>query len=102
MKGEFLTEHINIRVTLKERSQIQEQAEISGLTISEYSRRRICGRRIFSKIEREMIFELRRQGGLMKLIFNESHGMYSDKTAEAISSINSFVRKLERIVFNDK
>jgi len=49
-----------------------------------------------------MIFELRRQGGLMKLIFNESHGMYSDKTAEAINNINSFVSKLERIVFNDK
>ena len=102
MKGEFLTEHINIRVTPKERTQIQEQSEISGLTISEYSRRRICGRRILSKIERGMIFELRRQGGLMKLIFNESHGMYSDKTAEAISNINSFISKLERIVFNDK
>ena len=102
MKGEFLTEHINIRVTPKELRQIQEQAEISGLTISEYSRRRISGHRVVSKIEREMIFELRRQGGLIKHIFNESQGMYSEKTAEAIGNINLFIEKLERIIFRDK
>ena len=46
MKGVFLTGHINIRVTLQERKEIQEQASVSGLSLSEYVRRRILGRRV--------------------------------------------------------
>ena len=101
MKDEFLTEHINIRVTLKERSQIQKQAEISGLTVSEYSRRRISGGYIPSKIEKGMLYELRRQGGLLKHLFNETHGMYSENFSEALKSVNFFIKKLEGIIFND-
>jgi len=99
---EFLTEHINIRVTPQERERINEQAEISGLTISEYARRRICGSSIPSRIEKKMISELRRQGGLLKYIFNESHGMYSEKLADTLDSIYSFIRNLERLIFHDK
>ena len=101
MKDEFLTEHINIRVTPKERSQIQKQAEISGLTVSEYSRRRISGGYIPSKIEKGMLYELRRQGGLLKHLFNETHGMYSENFSEALKSVNFFIKKLEGIIFND-
>ena len=102
MKDEFLTEHINIRVTPKERIQIQEQAEISGLTVSEYSRRRISGCYIPSKIERGMLYELRRQGGLLKHLFNEAQGMYSENFSDALNSVNLFIKKLEEIIFNDK
>lgn len=101
MNGVFLTGHINIRVTAKERNEIQEQAEVSGLSISEYIRRRICGRRIPSRIEKRMLSELRRQGGLLKYIFNESRGMYSEKTATALDNINSFISVLEREILND-
>ena len=101
MNGEFLTDHINIRVTPKELSQIQEQAEVSGLSISEYIRRRVYGRYVPSRIEKKMLSELRRQGGLLKYIFNESHGMYSEKMAAALDNINSFIRGLERIILND-
>ena len=101
LNGVFLTGHINIRVTPKERNEIQEQAEISGLSISEYIRRRVCGRRIPSRIEKRMLSELRRQGGLLKYIFNESQGMYSEKTAKALDNINSFISGLERVILND-
>ena len=102
MKGENLTENINIRLTSKERSHLNEQAEIAGLTVSEYVRRRICGVSVPSKIEKRMLFELRRQGGLLKFIFNESQGMYSEKIDNALDSINSFIQNLERQIFNDK
>ncbi len=101
MKGVFLTGYIHLRVTPEERRNIQEQAYKSGLSMSEYVRRCICGRFIPSKIDKKMIAELRRQGGLLKHVFNESRGMYSEKTANALDSINSFVRGLERKVLND-
>ena len=101
MKGVFLTGHINIRVTLEERKEIQEQASVSGLSLSEYVRRRILGRRVVSRIEVKMLSELRRQGGLLKYVFKESQGMYSEKTATALDSINSFIRGLEGVVLND-
>ena len=101
MKSENLTENINVRLTSKERSQLSEQAEIAGLTVSEYVRRRICGVSVPSKIEKRMLSELRRQGGLLKFIFNESHGMYSEKVDDTLTSINSFIQNLERQIFDD-
>ena len=70
--------------------------------MSEYIRRRALSRRVPSRIEIKMLSELRRQGGLLKYIFNESHGMYSEKTATALDSLNSFIRELEREVLNDR
>ena len=101
MKDVFLTGDIHLRVTQEERNLIQEQAYKSGLSMSEYVRRCVCGRRIPSKIEKKMLSELRRQGGLLKYIFNESGGKYSEKTATALDSINSLIRKLEGMIFND-
>jgi len=101
LKGENLTENVNFRLTVKERSQLSEQAEIAGLTVSEYVRRRICGVSVPSKIEKRMLSELRRQGGLLKFIFNESHGMYSEKVDNTLTSINSFIQNLERRIFDD-
>ena len=101
MKGEFLTKNINVRVPQRERNAIQEQTEVSCLSISEYVRRRVYGRYIPSRIEKRMLSELRRQGGLLKYIFNESQGIYSEKTAAALDNINSFIRGLERVILND-
>ena len=44
MKRENLEGRIDIRVTKEEREEIQEQAEASGLSVSEYVRRRTLGR----------------------------------------------------------
>ena len=101
MRGEFLSGRINLRVTQQELTDIQEQAEKSGLSLSEYVRRRVLGRRVNSRLEKKMLSELRRQGGLLKYIFNESQGMYSEKTAVALDNINSFIKGLEGVVLND-
>ena len=87
MKGEFLTKNINIRVTQRERDAIQEQAEVSGLSISEYIRRRVYGRYIPSRIEKRMLSELRRQGGLLKYILM-SHKEYTVKKRQLLSTIS--------------
>ena len=101
MEGAFFNRDIHIRVTPEEQQEIRENAELSGLSMSEYIRRRALSRRVPSRIETKMLSELRRQGGLLKYIFNESHGMYSEQTATALDSLNSFIQGLEREILND-
>ena len=66
MIKENLEARIDFRVTRGERQEIQEEAEASGLSVSEYVRRRALGRRVDSVTDVKMISELRRQGGLLK------------------------------------
>ena len=96
-----LETRIEFRVTKEEREKIQEQAEASGLSISEYVRRRALGRRVDSVTDVRMLSELRRHGGLLKKIFIESNGMYSEKTVVALDRMNKFIEFLERKVLND-
>ena len=101
MRRENLEARLDVRVTREERQEIQEQAEASGLSVSEYVRRRTLGRRVDSVMDVRMLSELRRQGGLLKKIFNESNGMYSDKTAIALEKISKFIEGLERKVLSE-
>ena len=100
MKKGNLETRIEFRVTKEERGEILEQAEASGLSVSEYVRRRVLGRRVDSVTDVRMLSELRRQGGRLKKIFSESSGMYSDKTAIALDNISKFIECLERKVLN--
>ncbi len=101
MKGTFLDGRINMRVTQQERDYIREQAEASGLSVSEYVRRRVLSRRVVSRTDKKMLSELRRQGGLLKYVFKESRGMYSEKTATALENMNMLIEGLESVVLND-
>lgn len=60
MKKDNLESRIEFRVTKEEREKIQEQAEASGLSVSEYVRRRALGRRVDSVTDVRMLSELRR------------------------------------------
>ena len=55
-----------IRVTEREKTRLTEQAEIAGLSLSEYMRRRFFGGRIAAHTDLNPIAELRRIGGLLK------------------------------------
>ena len=101
MKKENLEGRIDFRVTIGERQEIQERAEASGLSVSEYVRRRALGRRVDSVVDVKMISELRRQGGLLRKIFNDSNGMYNEEIKIALDNINKFIESLERSVLND-
>ena len=45
------TKYIGVRVSEEENRQIREQAEMSHLTISEFMRRRVLGKRIVPKTD---------------------------------------------------
>ena len=57
---------VTIRVTEREKTRLTEQAEIAGLSLSEYMRRRFFGGRIAAHTDLHTIAELRRIGGLLK------------------------------------
>ena len=98
IRKENLEGRIDFRVTTEERQEIQEQAETSGLSVSQYVRRRALGRRVDSVTDIKMISELRRQGGLLKKIFNESNGMYSEKIEATLDGLNGVIKSLERSI----
>ena len=87
---------IYARLTEAEYADLQEQADAAAISFSEYIRRRIFARRVVSKLDIRVLAELRRLGGLLKHVHNESGGAYSDATREAIQALTSFARGLEK------
>ena len=87
---------IGLRISEKEAQEVKEQAEASHLTLSEYVRRRILGKRIVPQADMNVLAELRRLGGLLKHIHNETRGIYSELTANAIRALETYSKALER------
>ena len=62
---------VTIRVTEREKTRLTEQAEIAGLSLSEYMRRRFFGGRpLTAYTDLSTVAELRRIGGLLKHNFD--------------------------------
>ena len=62
---------VTIRVTEREKTRLTEQAEIAGLSLSEYMRRRFFGGRpLTAHTDLSTVAELRRIGGLLKHNFD--------------------------------
>lgn len=87
---------ISLRVSEAEASEIKGQAEVSHLTLSEYARRRILGKKIVPQADMNVLAELRRLGGLLKHVHNETRGVYSELTADAIRGLEAYSKTLER------
>lgn len=60
---------VTIRVSEREKMRLTEQAEIAGLSLSEYMRRRFFGGRLAAHLDLSAIAELRRIGALLKYNF---------------------------------
>ena len=85
---------LTIRVTAREKVKLQEDADLAGLSVSELVRRRYFGKPILASTDRAMIRELRRIGGLLKHIHNQSDGIYSKETAQALVAITTYLEQL--------
>ena len=96
MKRKARNVRLYLRVNAKEHETIKEKAKLSGLSMSEYARRLALNFRVCSKFEFNVLNELRRQGGLIKHLHNESHGIYNPKMIEALETLISCISKLER------
>jgi len=87
---------INVRLTSAEKARLKEDADLAGLSMSELVRRRYFGRPIIASADAVMLKELRRIGGLLKHIHNESGGAYSGSTARVLSMLTAYIEKLSR------
>ena len=87
---------INVRLTAAEKARLKEDADLAGVSVSELVRRRYFGRPIVANADAVMLKEMRRLGGLLKHIHNESGGVYSKETAAALAAIRVYIEKLAR------
>ncbi len=87
---------INVRLTATEKAKLKEDADLAGLSLSELVRRRYFGKPILANADAVMLKELRRLGGLLKHVHNESQGVYSKETAGALMALKAYLEQLSR------
>ena len=85
---------VNVRLTAAEKARLKDDADLAGLSVSEFVRRRSLGRPIIAQADAVTIKELRRLGGLVKHLHNESGGIYSRETAAALVALRGYIEQL--------
>jgi hypothetical protein len=89
-----LTERLDVRVAPGEKAQLRAIAAAAGIAVAELVRRRALGRPVVSRTDATTIRELRRLGGLVKVVHVESGGAYSRETAAALNALHAAIRRL--------
>jgi hypothetical protein len=87
---------MTLRLTSVEKQRIADEADFAGISMSELVRRRYFGRPIIASSDEVMIKELRRIGGLLKHIHNESQGAYSARTASMLGELSAYITQLSK------
>lgn len=95
-KPNALTGRVNLRVTQSELDQLREEADMAGLSLSEMVRRRYFGMPIIARSDEVTIRELRRLGGLVKHLHNQSKGAYSEEVTQAIRALTQAIEQLAK------
>lgn len=83
-------ERIFSAVSTEQMQQIREDAYASGMSVSRFIRHRATGQRVASKTDIRILSELRRIGGLLKML-----GMKGENTAPALDELTKTVRALQ-------
>ena len=89
-----LSARIQFRLTPDERTEMEAQADAAGMTLSTYTRHRILGHRVLAHADDVTIRELRRLGGLLKLVHTQSRGAYSGQTADALGALKAAIERI--------
>ena len=85
---------LNVRLTCAEKAKLKEDADLAALSLSELARRRYFGRPIIASADAAMLRELRRIGGLLKHLHNDSAGAYSRDTAAVLAVLKTAIETL--------
>ena len=94
--AERKTLRYTIRLKPDESTELEHQAEMAGLSASEFVSRCVFNGRnsIIAKTDIKMISELRRIGGLLKHFFLETGGAHADKTAILLDDLRAAILRV--------
>ena len=87
---------VNVRLTSEEKERLRDDADMAALSMSALIRARYFGRPVVAHADQVLIKELRRLGGLLKHVHNESDGAYSKDTAGALVALKAYIERLSR------
>jgi hypothetical protein len=87
---------LTIRFRPDEMAELEAQSEINGMSLSELIRRRALQKRFVPATDLKTISELRRIGGLIKHLFNETNGLYRQKTSALLDELYAAVVRVGR------
>ena len=85
---------VNVRLTTEEKERLRDDADMAALSMSALIRARYFGRPVVAHADQVMIKELRRLGGLLKKVHNDSDGAYSAETSAALFLVSEAIRKV--------
>jgi hypothetical protein len=94
--AEKKAERLTVRFRTDELNALLEQADMSGLSVSELVRRRALKMRVVPAADLKMLSELRRIGGLIKLVHNETNGLYRQKTSALLDELHAAAVRVSR------
>jgi hypothetical protein len=83
-----------VRLTASEQQSLRDEAELAGLTVSDFLRRRAFGRKVTSHADLKVVNELRRLGGLFKHAHIVTGGVLSKETAAVIVDIREAIKAI--------
>jgi hypothetical protein len=98
---EIRVRRICFRLSESEYAIIKDELKVCGLSLSALTRKRLLGAQVASKADLAVLAELRRLGGLLKHVHNETRGSYSALTAQTIRDLSAYVRALTEKHHND-
>jgi hypothetical protein len=93
---------LTVRFRPEEIVELENQAHMDGLTLAELIRRRALKRRVLPAVDLRLIGELRKIGGLVKMIYNETGGLYSRKTSVILDELQSTVVSIRSRINRDR
>lgn len=93
---EGLDAFVNVRLTSEEKERLRDDADMAALSMSALIRARYFGRPVVAHADQVMIKELRRLGGLLKHVHNESGGAYATETSAALFLVSEAIRRVSK------
>ena len=88
------TSLVVVRCTPEEKMQAEALASEAGLSVSALFRRRALGLPVHSAADAKMINELRKLGGLVKHIHNQTNGVNSYETATVLVELVAAIKRI--------
>jgi hypothetical protein len=85
---------VGVRLSKQEKDELATQAALAAISVSDYMRKRIFGHPVQARGDLQVLAEIRRQGGLLKHLYNETRGMYSEDFSRAIKANEVYYRDL--------